>query len=548
MKIGLVYIKGSVPGFEDFGNLPTDLVKSNGLVNGVKASKELDGIIIPGGSILESGTMTDDLGFEIKKIAKEGKFVLGNCSGFQCLAIQTDTGRKSQCPIIKKGLGLLDVKFSPLISNDRVEATLKNKSFLTKNIDETEKITGFHSHTYGHIEGDATPIFYSFLKRVNYSDVEKNKNKILSGVANDDGNVVGTMIHGLLDENPIFTENIFDFLGASPSKIDETFLANAKLKKVIKSELAIDSGMNLKNSKYCTEFKRLVFNSMNKKHLENKVHINENKNFNSGKEIQPNEKDFQGIKNENLISKNDFYSYENNIPPTLMIGSTGSDSGKTFITTGLAGALTKRGLNVLVLKVGPDVRDLHPSLYLIKGKMEEFSSIKIGHLGWMTIENILKRVKNTDYDFVLIEGVMSVFTGLLNKKIPYSGAEIAISSNIPMLLTSGVSKGGIESAAIDVTSHAKTLENMGVAINGIILNKVYDMNIFEELATFIKDNLGINPIAIPKIKMDERSTRPEVKNMEEFSSSVLDTVKKYADLEKIIYGSYSWVKRIHIIE
>ncbi|MCL2115901.1 MAG: AAA family ATPase [Methanobrevibacter sp.] len=515
MKIGLVYVKGSVPGFEDFGNLPTDLVKSNGLVNGVKASKELDGIIIPGGTIVESESITDDLASEIKKIANDGKFVMGICSGFQSLAIQTDIGRKSPCPIIKKGLGLLNVKFSPMISNDQVEAIATDKSFLTKNIDKTETITGFHSHTYGHIEGEASPIFYSNVKRVNYTDVEKGKNQVLAGVANDDGNVVGSMIHGCLDENPVLVENLFDFLGASPNDIDKTFKANERLKNIIKTELAIDSGINLKNSKYCTEFKKLLLNSMNKKNVEDKSNEIENSVFSVGK-------------------ANNNYN-NNNIPPMLMIGSTGSDSGKTFITTGIAGALRKRGLNVGILKVGPDIRDIQPSLYLTKGKMEDFASIKIGHLGWMDIEKALKRLKNSNYDLVLIEGVMSVFTGLLNEKIPYSASEIAISSNIPMLLTTGVSKGGIESAAIDVVSHAKSLKKMGIAINGIVLNKVYDMKIFNQVVTFIKDNTGVDPIAIAKIKMDERSTTPEVEiKLEEFSLAALDTIEKYLDLEKII--------------
>ena len=31
-KIGLAYIKGAVPGFEDLGCLPTDIVKENGLM------------------------------------------------------------------------------------------------------------------------------------------------------------------------------------------------------------------------------------------------------------------------------------------------------------------------------------------------------------------------------------------------------------------------------------------------------------------------------------------------------------------------------------
>jgi cobyric acid synthase len=475
MKIGLVYIKGSLPGFEDFGNIPTDLVKSNGLINdtnGIKASKELDGIIIPGGSILESNSISNDLANEIKIIANEGKPVIGICSGFQALANQTDVGRKSPCPIIKKGLGLLDVNFSPLISNDRVEATIINDSFLTKtknsdknnsdnltnNIPKT--ITGFHCHTYGKIEinesdESALPIFESSIKRMNYADTDS---AVLSGVKNDEGNVIGTLIHGILDENPNMVENIFSFLGADFNDIDKIFMKNDDLKKKIRSELAIDTGINIRNSKACIEFRKSLLNSLNRK-LNEQHKLNEHKS------------------NKNLNKNNQIYgsnSLKRSIPPMIMIGSTGSDSGKTFITTGLAGAFTKKGLNVAVLKVGPDVRDTEPSLYLTKNKMEEYTSIKIGHLGWMDIENTLKRLRSSKYDIVIIEGVMSVFTGLLNEKIPYSGAEIAASSDIPMILVSGVNKGGIESAAVDIVSHAKKLKEINVNVNGIILNKFYD--------------------------------------------------------------------------
>nr|WP_255596638.1 AAA family ATPase [Methanobrevibacter sp. TMH8] len=520
MKIGLTYIKGSLPGFEDFGNLPTNLVKSNGLVddtNGVKASDELDAIIIPGGSILESNSISNDLADEIKQMAADGKPVIGICSGFQALANQTDVGRKSPCPIIKKGLGLLDVNFSPLISNDRVEAVVANDSFLTKNISSNEFITGFHCHTYGNIkinDNNTLPILYSSIKRMNYGDTDSS---VLSGVRNDNGNVIGTMIHGILDENPVIVENIFDYIGANPNDINNIFIANEEVKKRIRSELAIDTGININNIKSCNEFKKILLNSLNSK-------INQN--------------------DDNITATHDIDSISKEIPPMLMIGSTGSDSGKTFITTGIAGGLTKRGLNVCVLKVGPDVRDTEPSLYLTKNKMEEYTSIKIGHLGWMDIENTLKRLKSSNYDFVIIEGVMSVFTGLLNEKIPYSGAEIAVSSNIPMLLVSGVNKGGIESAAVDLASHAKTLKKMGIEVNGIIFNKVYDMDIFNEVASYVTsvfnsetgNKLAIDDIlAIPKIKLDERSTTPEVEiKLEEFSRAALKTVEKHLDLEKIV--------------
>ena len=105
--------------------------------------------------------------------------------------------------------------------------------------------------------------------------------------------------------------------------------------------------------------------------------------------------------------------------------------------------------------------------------MEDCASIKIGHLGWMDLNDVLNSLKNSSYDVVLIEGVMSVFTGLLNERIPYSTSEIAVAGNIPMLLASGVNKGGIESAAVDLSSHAKMLSKMGVNVNGILFNTNY---------------------------------------------------------------------------
>ncbi len=76
-----------------------------------------------------------------------------------------------------------------------------------------------------------------------------------------------------------------------------------------------------------------------------------------------------------------------------MMASTGSDSGKTFITTGIVGVLRKQGYKVGVLKVGPDIRDIVPSLYLNKEKMEKFSSIKIGGLGWKDFKEVLEDIK-----------------------------------------------------------------------------------------------------------------------------------------------------------
>lgn len=484
MKIGLVYVKGAVPGFENFGNLPTHLVKGNGLIEGKNAHQVLDGIIIPGGSIVESGSLTPELGHQIKIMAGQEKFVLGICSGFQALAKKTDIGRKSPFPIEKEGLGLLDVSFSPMISNDQVEARITNESFLTQGL-VGETITGFHCHTYGHINesgsDEAVPICYSEIKRVNYAD---NAQEVLAGVKNSEGNVVGTMVHGCLDNNPLLVDNILKFIGAT----DEDFLQISKdnkyLVKKIKGQLGIETGINVEKSR----------------------------------------------------SANCMNDLSDKLPFTIMVGSTGSDSGKTFLVTGIAGAFHRRGLKVGVLKVGPDVRDIVPALYLTKEKMEAHSSIKIGHLGWMDLENVLNNLKSFDYDVVIIEGVMSVLTGILNEKIPYSGAEIARAANIPLLLVSGCSKGGIETAAVDLASHVEIMRKMGLKVPGVIFNRVYDSEIFQRASQILKNDPDLEMIgAVPKVKLSKRGGTPEVEiKLEEFCLKALKTVEENLDLEKIL--------------
>lgn len=473
-KIGLAYVNGAVPGFEDFGNLPTDIVKENGLVNGNKASDELDALIIPGGTLIESNDIDMGLNKEIKKMARDGKPIIGICAGFQLLSNQIDIGRKSPVPIIKEGLGLIDVNFSPLITSDRVKAKVFKNSFLVEN--QNEDVDGFHTHTYGKVEGDAKPLFYSKVQRMNYGDTnEEGDYNIFSGACNDEGNVIGTMIHGILDENPILVENLKNQIDIQD--MDEIYNRNLEVKKYLQSEVGINSG----------------------------IKITENK--------------------------------KNYRPKYLMIGSNGSDSGKTFILTGLAGAIRKRGYKVALLKVGPDVRDIIPGLYLTKGKMEEFSSIKIGHLGWSDIESTIKKLNSSNYDIVLIEGVMSVFTGLLNEKVPFSAAEIAMSSKIPMILATGVNKGGIESAAVDIVAHTNMLNNLGVTVEAILLNKVYNDNIFDTVVPYIKENTNVeNVLKLPKLKSaDMRGFIPEVEiRYELFTSHAMDLIEENLNIEEII--------------
>lgn len=479
-NIGLLYVTGSLPLFENFGNLPTHIVKENGLVNGQKASKVLDGLIIPGGSIIESQSVGDDLKGEIRKMNSDGKFIFGMCSGFQLLANKTDIGRRSSCPIERGGLGILDVSFSPMIGTDRVEAEIIDDSFLTRNM-IGDKVTGFHCHTYGLIEGNADHLFLSTVKRTDYKD---NPRKILSGVKNDEGNVIGTMVHGCLDENEMLANNILEFIDATEKDISDIKEKNKELLREIRAEIGIDT------------------------------------NINASTAGNPSES----------VSENP------GLPEAIMMVGTGSDSGKTFLTTGIVGVLRKKGYRPCVLKVGPDVRDIVPSLYMNKENMEKFSSIQIGGLGWMDLENVLKNIGNQNYDIVLIEGVMSAFTGLLNEKTPFSSAEIAKAANIPVIMVSSCSKGGIETAAVDIVGHITVMDKIGVQTSGVILNRVYDKSISNVASSYITKITGVDVIGeVPKIKMTDRGNTPEVEiKLEEFCLNAMETVEKHLNVEQIL--------------
>jgi len=488
-RIGLLYVKGSLPNFEDFGKLPTHLLNDNGMVEGRKAHQVLDGLVIPGGSIIESRSITSEVKEVIREMDKQGKFILGMCSGFQVLAHKTDIGRKSPCPVEREGLGILDVTFHPLIGTDRVEAEVVDESFLTTGL-KGKRVTGFHCHTYGDIRGDAPPILFSQVKRTDYED---NPRKILAGVRNDEGNVVGTMIHGSLDENPALVNNILNYLDTNEEEIKQIYQANQELLKKIKGEIGI--GLDIYADYRLSS------------------HANGLHQQSSGDNHESAE-----------------------IPPFLMIASTGSDSGKTFLTTGLVGALRRKGYRVGVLKVGPDTRDLVPALYLNKEKMVNFSSIKIGGLGWKDLKEIINTLKGKKYDLILIEGVMSVFTGLLNEKTPFSAAEIALAGNIPTIMVAGCNKGGIETAALDLASHLEMMQKLGIETAGAILNKVYHDEIAENASRYIKKTTGLNWVArVPKAQLSSRGGTPEVEiKLEDFCQKAMETVEKQMDVEKIM--------------
>jgi cobyrinic acid a,c-diamide synthase len=476
-RIGLIYLPGALPCFEDFGNLPTDLVYADGLIDGKPASEVLDMLIIPGGSLLESRSVNKKVTHEILKMADNGKFVLGVCSGFQILAKETDVGRLSTIPITREGLGLLDAEFKPLVCTDRVTAKIVDKSFITHEVGK--EVSGFHCHTYGKIilHPEAKPIIITQAKRLNY---KKDPQDLISGVANKQGNVVGVFIHALLDQNPAIIQSITKSLDINSFELELIRQANTKLLEQIKCEIGVATNIRQQPASPQTT------------------------------------------------------------PRMLMITATGSGSGKTFIVTGIAGALKKRGLKVGVIKVGGDIRDTVPSLYLIKEPIKEYSSIKIGESGWTPLDQAVEKALQ-NYNFLLVEGAMSAFTGLLNERYerPMSTAEVAAALSASTIIVVGCDKEGLEGALINALNHVNILKKLGVNITGVILNKLRVSYISDEIKQTMMQsfqNAGIELIGmVPRLDLEVRGMIPEIEiRYDDFGAQAIDATEKHIDLDLLV--------------
>jgi cobyric acid synthase len=479
-RVGLVYVQGALPCFETFGNLPTDLVREDGLVAGCAASDVLDMIIIPGGSIVESQSVGKPLETEILKMADRGKLVLGVCSGFQILSKGTDIGRLSPTPIRKPGLGLLDVEFKPLICTDQVKATIISTNRLTDALGA--EVSGFHCHTYGEItvQKNAKTFLISHVKRLNYG---RQQQDIVSGASNCGGNVVGVLPHALLDKNPVLIEGIIKSLGIDATELQNIRLANVKLQASMKAEVGISTQIYHKSK---------VDSNLRKK------------------------------------------------PRFLLITALESGGGKTFVATGLAAALKVKGWRVGVIKVGGDVRDIVPALYLIKEPMQDYSSIMVAETGWKDAAESVKAAER-DYDFIVIEGAMNAFTGLLFDQLerPSSTAEVAAALGVPTVIVSGCDKEGIEGGIVNAINYVHFFKKLGIKTVGVILNKVYLDYMDTETRLIVKEAfaragaelLGIVPIA----DAEGRGAIPEIEvRYEKFGAKALETAENSLNLERIV--------------
>jgi cobyrinic acid a,c-diamide synthase len=183
----------------------------------------------------------------------------------------------------------------------------------------------------------------------------------------------------------------------------------------------------------------------------------------------------------------------------VVIAGTASGVGKTSVTCGIIGALTRRGLGVQGFKVGPDYID--PTYHaLASGRpgrnLDAFLS------GPELIAPLLRHGM-AGADVAIVEGVMGLFDGASGRGELASTAHVAKLLQAPVVLVLDAAAMARSAAAI---VHGYRTFDAEVDIAGVIFNKVGSDH-HEELLREAVAPLGVRVLGV--LRRDARLAAPE---------------------------------------
>ncbi len=235
----------------------------------------------------------------------------------------------------------------------------------------------------------------------------------------------------------------------------------------------------------------------------------------------------------------------------ICIASLATSDGKTFITTGISYALKVRGYNVYVLKLGGDVRDIHPPLYILREYVRDYSCIiikgKRDYYGWTSAEKALRRALE-EFDIVLVEGVMGLLTGISYRVDNYqitSTIDFINKFKIPYILVCSPTYGGIEDLYIRLKAYLKLLSMKNILPICVIVNKCYDLeNRYVKLIMNLCNKYGVDTYVIPCIRFS-KYTHPEIDlDIDTYTKTAYELVEKYVDVDNILSKCHKYFKRV----
>ncbi|HHY70461.1 MAG TPA: cobyrinate a,c-diamide synthase [Thermoanaerobacterales bacterium] len=220
----------------------------------------------------------------------------------------------------------------------------------------------------------------------------------------------------------------------------------------------------------------------------------------------------------------------------IMIAGTHSGSGKTTISLGIMGALSKK-YKIVPFKIGPDYID--PTYHrLVTGSFSY--NLDLHMLGKEKFRQLYKE-KARCGDISIVEGVMGLFDGRDSSGYA-SSAHGAKMLGLPVILV--VDAGGMSKSASAMVMGFRDFDP-DLNLAGVMLNRVGGEMHFELLKECIEKDTGVPVLGyLPKDRDLVITERPlglmppkEIKDLEHSLERLYHLIEEYIDLDRILETS-----------
>ncbi len=218
--------------------------------------------------------------------------------------------------------------------------------------------------------------------------------------------------------------------------------------------------------------------------------------------------------------------------PRVVLAGLAGDTGKTFVSLGVAGVLATKGLQVSAFKKGPDFIDAQWLGCVVGNPARNLDTFL------MPADAILSSLAKSGADIAVVEGNRGLFDGL-DAKGSHSTAQLSKLIGAPIVLV-------VDTTKVTRTVAAQVLGcrvmDPDVQIGGVILNRVGTGRQESLIREAIKNDVGLPVLgAIPRLSEEHLPSRhlglvtsvehPAVK---EALAKVTEAVEQHVDVSAIL--------------
>ncbi|MEG0829116.1 MAG: cobyrinate a,c-diamide synthase [Anaerovoracaceae bacterium] len=220
--------------------------------------------------------------------------------------------------------------------------------------------------------------------------------------------------------------------------------------------------------------------------------------------------------------------------PRLVIGATGSGTGKTTITCGLLQVLVQRNLNPMSYKCGPDYIDpmFHSEIIGVNSRNLDLFFTEKDRVNCLLAKHM------EGHSLAIIEGVMGYYDGLAGTSYKASTYDLARQTKTPAILTVD-GRGKSLSLVAEIKGFLTLCTDS--QIKGVLLNRVSSM-MYPQLKKLIEEALpvkvyGYIPI-MSDCQLESRHlglvTAKEIDNLQEIVTKMADQLEETVDIDGLI--------------